>query len=176
MLPGRLVFRKKDNVFYLHEQIGSSCGGLRDTCVTCGTKDCSIGELDLTLNPFSRFYCYDCIIKWEPIVSVREVAEHKEKSNDVNFLVWCAFIRRRPFSKEFLFWFGRKWSKFLIRDKYSAKLHDPVINIYRNVANTAKQSMDMLCLCLMRLGLYKDLRQFIVQMIWPNEIICWLEE
>lgn len=83
-----------------------------------------------------------------------------------------AILERNYMSRTMHFIFGEYWSKHnnIIWYKRMA------VKLFKRTCKLAKLSMDMLALCLMRLGLYKDLRQFLVKLIWPNEIICWLQE
>jgi len=177
MQHGRLVFRLKANFLVLHEQICFDAHRLPLRCTVCGFED-RVGELTVIDNP-PLFYCESCLFankNFAPIVHVRSVvnSHYVEASR----LFMHAFDKQKEISDEFLFWFGQKWSRI---KSPLANLHvfhsrQVAIEFYNSVAERAKQSMDMLSLCLMRLGIYKDLRQFIVKIIWPNEIICWLEE
>lgn len=177
MQHGRLVFRLKANFLVLHEQ-NSLRAFSHHAPLICASCRCRtrIGELDVLQYPLFLFYCECCLIdnkQFSPPIHVRTAIElHYIQASSLFVLT---YDQQKENTDEFLFWFGHKWRKKL---DPSRALHPRQIAIafYKRVAKTAKKSVDMLSLCLSRLKIYKDLRQFIVKMIWPNEIICWMEE
>lgn len=175
MQHGRLVFRLKHNYLVLHEQICLDARFLSLRCTVCGFQN-RVGELSVKNNP-PLFYCQLCLFsKFAPIVHIRSVVNSHYVQASTLFM--HAHNAKKEITDEFLFWFGRKWSliKNPIAHLDASQPRKNAIKFYNRVAKRAKESVDMLSLCLLRLKIYKDLRQFIVKMIWPNEIISWLVE
>ena len=128
------------------------------------------GDLDI-VNRNDCFICSNCLPQFfrrilePPYVLKYHLIEAMELYQSAN-------LQRNYISLKIHFYFGRYWRKnnefFWFKDR--------AVNLFQNTCKRAKLALDMLSLCLMRIGFYKDLRQFFAKLIWPNEIICWLQE
>ena len=124
---------------------------------------------------FRQSVIHGCILLRRQVVFVSQpkyvsdICNHLDKAESL-FKHACRKGYNMP--NEFWYWIGRRWwftSK-------NTSLSRTGIEFYLCVRKRVLQSINMLCLCLTRLKIYKDLRQFIVKLIWhPRKIISWLK-
>lgn len=143
-------------------------------CSICSAC-CLFGEVDILDDIW--FECQECINKrCSGVLSIEYVLENHFERAESLFETVCRRSNRMP--DNLWYWFGKRWYekyKTLIFPRPSL-LQRKGITFHVHVNNRALKSINMLCLCLMRLKIYKDLRQFIVKLIWhPREIISWLK-
>jgi hypothetical protein len=172
-MAGLIVFRKSlayENILLRRQVISYTS----EICTIC-SAGCSIGEVDVIYE--SWFECQECTNRrCSGVLGFQFVVEKHFDATE--HLVDIAVRKGYLVPDELWYWFGsRWWDKF---NKSMAWLQPAFVrkgfNFYLVVRTKALQSINMLCLCLMRLAIYKDLRQFIVQLIWhPRTIISWLK-
>lgn len=139
-------------------------------CIRCLLHD-NKGVYDMCFGP-SGFLYMKCFEQNGIIVRFENVFENY--FSHANVTIGISFARLEELPNQMWFYYG-KACKTRLKDPLD-ECQKKAVAIYTSTCCTGKKSIDMLCLCLLRLLIYKDLRQFIVKMIWPNEIICWLEE
>ena len=173
MFKGPLVFReRKPGVLFLRRQLIYNPTTWRKPlfCRFCQASLCS-GEIDVTFG--SDFYCSDCTTRFysQPL-HVKCLV--KSAWEAVWTLVGAAVCYQNDLSKEIFFYVGQELAQIHKgKPKMSSYLlPQQCIDFYASVKKNAKQSIDMLGLCLMRLKFYKDLRQLICKMC---DIVDWLE-
>lgn len=129
-----------------------------------------VGDLDITDRKYS-FTCSNCVPKFfHSILDTAFVLKHY--TTEALALYEQVVLQRKHISMNMHFLFGQHW-----RNNNDFMWHkNRAVFVFQRICYLAKLAMDRLSLCLMRLGLYKDLRQLIVKLIWPNEIICWSQE
>jgi len=124
---------------------------------------------------FGTFICYNCIPSlFGDILNERETIQN---CISAMILVRLAVKNGHDMPNSISFCIGEKWKSTPNKEKIENCEFDwHSYSFYIHIERKAKKSLKTFCLCLLRLGLYKDLRQYVVKMIWPNEIISWLEE
>jgi len=119
--------------------------------------------------------CSECIEdQIGPIVSF-DVTLQKENLYD-SILLCSMHFPHKPFSIRWALAIGKQLIRFTSVNQLffeRSKFAKMCVDLLVHAEKQTKMSLDMFCLCLIRLGIYKDLRQLLVKMIWPNEIICW---
>jgi len=178
---GRLVFRAlklKTTVLVLHKQLVLPWNSriMPYLCFNCRC-DFRQGEAYVsTLHnaTFGTFVCSDCIPSlFGDILNERETIQN---CISANLLVRLAVKNGHDMPTSIQFWIGEKWNTPSKEKIENCEFDWHSYSFYMHVERKAKKSLKTFYLCLLRLKIYKDLRQFIVKMIWPNEIICWLDE
>ena len=175
-MNGSVVFRVKQDannipVLTLLKRV---CNNMYPFCCDyCKTHTLS-GEYDMCDK--RNLYCESCSEKSGHVQTFENVFSNHFALASTSIAISVG--RGEKFSKSLWFVFGKFCTMPLynvkVTFKYGVMQHAK--HAYLLTRKSAKQSIDVACMCLMRLGFYKDARQLVIKLLWPLEIVAWCDK
>ena len=162
MTKSRLTFQEKIKLIESAKQSGD-CFAFYVSALLKNDKQEFYRAFDLgwhgAANDIFRFY--DC-----NVIEKIDIAGKKALRGYIS-LILCYWKERKdlPQTKMEMYYFGKYFSKISVVENQKQNI---CIEVYQQQNAACKAAIDTFCLCAIRLGIYKDMRNYIAKLVWST--------